>query len=302
MDVALIRLHPELSRRKAREVIEKGQVLLEGLVVRQPGRLVQGGATIEWDANRRALPRARLSLPILYQDEALLVVDKPAGLLVVPSGPGGAAEDTAFSRVLEYARHLEPRRPYAGLVHRLDRDTSGALAFALRAEARRGLIDLFREHRIERRYAAIVEGRPAAARGIVDAPIADAYRGGRRRIARPTEEASPAVTLFTVQERFRGAAWLDVQLETGRQHQIRLHLAHLGLPVLGDRVYRPRGSGPPVVRVERQMLHARLLALRHPLTGEMLRVESPLPRDFQETLAVLRRGSVGAEHRGGRRP
>jgi 23S rRNA pseudouridine1911/1915/1917 synthase len=173
-----------------------------------------------------------------------------------------------------------------GVVHRLDRDTSGALAFALHPKARQALRELFRAHRIERRYTALVSGSPQGDRGIVTLAIRDAYESGRRRVARPGEEAHDAVTRWSVLERFPSAALLDVELGTGRQHQIRIHLAHIALPILGDTVYGPpRGRGTP----GRQMLHARLLAFSHPLTGEGVRAESALPEDFRRALGALRR-------------
>ena len=202
LDLALIARHPELSRRRARDVIEKGQVSVAGREVNEAGYAVGPGADIQWDPNRKAVRRARLSLPILHADETILVLDKPAGLLAVPTAPGLEDEDTAFARVKEYARHLNPRRPYAGIVHRLDRDTSGALAFALSPHARSALRALFREHRMDRRYVALVRGAPAADEGTIDRPIAEAYEGGRRHVARPDEPARPAVTHFRVRERF----------------------------------------------------------------------------------------------------
>ena len=148
LDLRLIALHPELSRRRARDVIEKGQVTVDGAMVREPGQAVGAGARLSWDPHRKALPRARLSLPLLHADEALLIVDKPPGLLSVPSAPEARGEDTALARVQDYVRHLTPGHPYAGVVHRIDRDTSGALAFALSETARQALRRLFREHRI----------------------------------------------------------------------------------------------------------------------------------------------------------
>jgi 23S rRNA pseudouridine1911/1915/1917 synthase len=286
LDLALIRLHPGLSRRRARAAIEKGQVDVDGRVVAEPGHPVAANASIRWDANRKARPRVRSSLPVLHQDEWIVIVDKPPGLLSVPTAPG-TREDTVLARVSEFARHLHPRRPYAAAVHRLDRDTSGALAFALDPRARTALRALFREHRIERRYAALVEGTPRQDAGTVDAPLFDAYQAGRRRVARPGEPAREARTRWSVRERLPGAALLDVELHTGRQHQIRVHLAHVGLPVLGDRVYA-RGEAPRAVAAPRQMLHARRLAFRHPITGEPVSVESPLPADFREVMAGLR--------------
>ena len=286
LDLALIALHPELSRRRARDVIEKGQVTVAGSTVTEAGLEVDPRADIGWDANRKAVRRPRLSLPILYADESVLVLDKPAGLLSVATAPGLEDEDTAVVRVHEYARHLNPRRPYVGVVHRLDRDTSGALAFALTPEARGALRSMFRDHDLDRRYLALVKGVPRADQGRIALPIAEAYEGGRRRIARPGERARDAVTHWTVKERLDGAALLELKLETGRQHQIRLHLGHEGWPIVGDPVY---GAGARTgVRATRQMLHAWLLAFDHPLTGKPVRAESPLPEDFRRALAALR--------------
>jgi len=289
LDLALIRRHPGLSRRRAREVIEKGQVRVEGRTVLDPGQPVGQDGDVDWDPNRKALRRIRSSLPILYEDDTLLVVDKPAGLLTVRTRPGAVGEDTALARVADYVRRLHPRRAYVGVVHRLDRDTSGALAFALSPVARQGLRALFRAHRIERRYAAVVQGEPELPEAVVSAPIHDSYQAGRRRVARPGESSHAALTRYRVVERLDGAALLEVDLETGRQHQIRLHLAHVGLPILGDTLYRPESAGRAPVWPRRQMLHARVLGLTHPLTGKAVRVESPLPEDFLQTLGALRR-------------
>ena len=299
--MALIRAHPGMSRRKAQDVIEKGQVTVDGTTVLDKGRDVPDSATLVWDPNKPARRRARISLPVLYEDETILIVDKPAGLLAVPTSPDAEGEDTTLARVQDYVRHLTPRHPYVGVVHRIDRDTSGALAFALSAAARPPLRELFREHRIERRYAALVRGDPRGERGRVDAPIHDAYEAGRRRVARPGEPSRPALTLWTVVERFVGAALLDVELRTGRQHQIRVHLAHAGIPILGDPVYgRARGApaGGPL-EAPRQMLHARLLAFTHPLLGRAVRAESPPPADFQAVVESLRRLAAGRGGRGG---
>jgi 23S rRNA pseudouridine1911/1915/1917 synthase len=303
LDLALIRRHPELSRRKARAAIEKGQVDVDGEAVVEPGREVAPSAAIRWDVNRKARSRARASLPVLYRDDWLVIVDKPAGLLSVPTTPE-SEEDTVLRRVQEFARHLRPGRPYAAAVHRLDRDTSGALAFALTPKARAPLRDLFRAHRIERRYLALVEGAPRGDRGEVEAPLFEGYEGGRRRVARAGEPGREALTRFSVRERFPGAALLEVELGTGRQHQIRVHLAHVGLPVLGDEVYGPAPAARHVVSAPRQMLHAWRLAFRHPGTGAAVAVESAPPDDFVRVLDVLRRrprASGSAALSGGRR-
>lgn len=290
LDLALSTSRPGMSRRKAREVIEKGQVTVDGALVQESGHTVTPSAVIVWDPNRKALPRARLSLTKLYEDDHLLIVDKPAGLLSVPTS--GAApdegEDTVLARVAAYVRRLRPRAPYVGRVHRLDRETSGALVVALTPETRAGLIRLFSEHRIERVYDALVGGAPRADSGTVDAPIRDTWVRGRRGIARGQEAASEARTHWRVVERFGDAARLAIRLETGRQHQIRAHLAHAGLPILGDSVYARHRlvSGP---RVARPMLHACRLAFVHPATGSKVSATSPTPVDFEQALDALRR-------------
>jgi 23S rRNA pseudouridine1911/1915/1917 synthase len=306
LDLALIGLHPSLSRRRARAAIEKGQVTVDGVRIRAAGHDVAEGAKVDWDPHRKALPRARCSLPILHEDEHVLVIDKPAGLLSVPT-PGRGDEDTALARVRDYVAHLRPPGAFAERVHRLDRGTSGALAFALSREARAGLIPLFRAHRIERRYLALVEGEPDVDRGVVDVPIRDEWVSGRRAVARDPEAGKPARTRWRVRERLGGATLLEVDLDTGRQHQIRVHLAHLGLPVLGDRVYGrsaqgrsgprrppldvgrpPLHVGRPPLHVGRPLLHACRLAFVHPVTGEKVAAGSPLPHDFRRALARLR--------------
>jgi 23S rRNA pseudouridine1911/1915/1917 synthase len=299
LDLALIRRHPGLSRRRARDVVEKGQVTVDGALVREAGRDVAEDAAIRWDPHKKALPRARCSLPILHEDEHVLVVDKPAGLLTVPTAPGAHHEDTALARVRDYAARLHPRGSYAERVHRLDRDTSGALAFALSREARAGLVQAFRAHRIERRYLVIVDGEPRADDGTVDAPLREAWVSGRRGVAHEGEEGRPARTHWHVCERLAGAALLEITLDTGRQHQVRVHLAHVGLPVRGDPVYgRPRAGRPPAAR---PLLHARALAFDHPVTGERVAVSSPLPEDFTRALAALRRAARSGLARPGAR-
>jgi 23S rRNA pseudouridine1911/1915/1917 synthase len=289
LDVALIRKHPELSRRRAREVIEKGQVAVGGQLVLEPGHDVPEDAPLEWDANRKARKRVRSTLVHLYEDERILIVDKPAGLLTVPSAPDARGEDTALARVQEYAARLRPRHPYVGRVHRIDRDTSGAVAFTFDAETRQELIALFSEHRIERRYLALVRGLPREDAGRIDVPLHDEYQAGRRRPARRGEDSREARTHWRVRERFGAAALLELRLETGRQHQIRVHLAHVGHPILGDRVYGPERDPPGAGRVARQMLHAEHLAFEHPWTEAAVSATSPLPADFAAVLAVLRK-------------
>jgi 23S rRNA pseudouridine1911/1915/1917 synthase len=265
--------------------------MVDGELAREPGLAVEATAAIDWNPNRKALPRARLSLPRLFENESVLVIDKPAGLLTVPSAPGKEGEDTARERVFDYVAKLHPRRPFVGVVHRLDRDTSGALAFALTPVAREDLRELFRLHALTRRYLAIVRltAPLAADEGVIDLPVHGDYVEGRRRIARPGEPSLPAVTRYRLRERLGNAALLELELETGRQHQIRLHLASAGWPVLGDAVYGSTRAGGPRLEVGRQMLHAWLLDLTLPRSGGKVRAESEPPEDFRTVLAELRR-------------
>jgi 23S rRNA pseudouridine1911/1915/1917 synthase len=190
-------------------------------------------------------------------------------------------------RAREYARHKLGRQAYVGLLHRLDRGTSGALAVALSREVHAEGRLLFKAHRFERTYLALVAGVPAPAQGTIDRPITADYRGGRRDVAATGAGSLPARTHYQVRERFgTTAALVELTLETGRQHQIRLHMASIGHPVLGDRVYgTARESAKPA---DRPLLHAWRLAFPHPLTGRRIAVEAPMPADFHGRLQQLR--------------
>lgn len=278
LDQRLRREQPEMSWARLRAAIEKGQATVNGAEQRDPGAEVSPRDAVVLDVNRKAVRAARSRFDRLYEDEHVLVLDKPAGLLTVPADREGFPdEDTVLARVREYMERRRGHRGYVGPLHRLDRDTSGALAVALSREAHEAGRELFSAHGFDRQYVALVHGAPVDDAGTIDAPIADAYVAGRRRIAVADEPARPAVTHFVVRERFgTAAALLELTLETGRQHQIRLHLQRLGHPVLGDRVYGPP-DGPPAPR---QMLHAWRLAFPHPITGARIAVEAPVPEDF----------------------
>lgn len=226
-------------------------------------------------------------LVLLHEGRDLIVVNKPAGVLTVPSAPGRAAhEDSMLARARVYAQHKRGRQAYVGMLHRLDRGTSGALAIALGHDVHAAGRRLFAAHRFNRTYLAIVEGVPASDSGTIDRPIAADYQDGRRDVTARGAETLHARTHYRVVERFAKNALVELTLETGRQHQIRIHLASIGHPVSGDRVYgRARESARPT---DRPMLHAATLAFPHPLTGERIAVEAPLPRDFRSRLAQLR--------------
>jgi 23S rRNA pseudouridine1911/1915/1917 synthase len=219
-----------------------------------------------------------LPLEIAFEDEHLLVVDKPAGIVVHPA-PGHATGTLVHGLLGRAAGGDVPERP--GIVHRLDRDTSGLLVVARSEEAYRGLRSLVRRRGLERRYKALVRGRPRSWRGRIEAPIGR-DRHDPTRMSLDTDTPRDAVTHFEVERLLGEHALLDVRLETGRTHQIRVHLAAIGLPVVGDSVY-----GLPEPQLGRQFLHAWRLAFPHPLTGEQIEVESPLPADLQAALARL---------------
>ncbi len=231
--------------------------------------------------------KKRERLVVLYEDDEIMVVNKPAGLLTVPSGPGrGAVEDTLLRRAREYLGRPRGPRPYVGPLHRLDRDTSGALALALTSQAHAAGREMFGAHRFERHYLALVHGMPRPSSGTIDAPIGSRYEGGRRAIARKGELSRRAVTHYTVLQQMRRAALIALELETGRQHQIRAHLEHLGHPIVGDKVY---SAGAARLSASRAMLHAWRLAFDHPLRGAHIAVEADPPEDFLEALDRLQR-------------
>jgi 23S rRNA pseudouridine1911/1915/1917 synthase len=277
-----------LSRRAAREAVRRGRVDVGGATVSEPGADVPADAAIEFHADRPVRRTVRTRLAVLYEDGDVLIVDKPAGLLTVPTE--AREKDTLWTRAIHYLQHRYGGRPYAGIVHRLDRETSGALVFARNRAALHALQDLFRRHAIEREYVALVEGAPPD-RGTFDRDLTRTP-GLRRSVAKSGEEGKRAVTRFETVERLPRATYVSVRPETGRTHQIRVHFAAAGHPILGDRVYGPplKGAGPDApAGPARHLLHARRLGFAHPRSGETVSVESPLPADFREALDTLRR-------------
>ena len=215
--------------------------------------------------------------PIVYEDEHVLVVDKPAGLVVHPGA--GHASGTLVDALADRIAGGDPERP--GVVHRLDRDTSGLIALARSEDAYRRLSELVRERAFERTYLALVRGRPRSRSGRIEAAIGR-DRDDPTRISLDTDTPREAVTLFEVEELWPDYALLRVRLETGRMHQIRVHLAAVDLPVAGDPVY-----GVPAPPLARQFLHATELAFPHPLTGERIEARSELPRELAEFMRSL---------------
>ena len=275
-----------LSRRAARDAVRAGRIDVAGEATDEPGADVPEDVALRYDANRPERRRVRSRVTVLTEDPLFLIVDKPAGLLSVQTPL--RESDTLFSRVLSYLQHRYRGRAWAGVVHRLDKDTSGALVFARTREALHSFQEQFRAHRIEREYVALVEGDVAGG-GVFDAALVR-DRGDRRRgVARPGEPGLHAVTHYRPLERFGIATLVSVRLETGRTHQIRVHFSAAGRPLIGDAVYRRRTGPPQSVAAPRQMLHARTLGFAHPETGKLVRAESPIPADFQAVLDGLRR-------------
>ncbi len=273
-----------LSRRKAQDAIGAGQVDVGPQRVREAGYRVEASSTVTYHPNRRREEAIRLSLPCAFQDEHFAVVDKPPGLLTVPTD-GGSGEDCVLTRLRADLTRVRGPRAYVGALHRLDRGTSGLVAIALSREGHAAGRAAFRDHAFLRRYLALVEGVPEPASGTIDLPIADEYESGQRHIARDEDEPSRhAVTHYKVRERFPHAALLEVELDTGRQHQIRLHLRAIGHPIMGDGVYgrekRPAFGRP--------LLHACKLVFPHPLTGQTIDCQSEPPVDFAAALKRLR--------------
>ena len=284
-----------LSRRAAREAVRSGRVDVDGAATDQPGREVPENARIEFHRDRPQRRRVRTRLSVLYEDDDVLIVDKPAGLLTVPTE--AREKDTLWARALQYLQLRYGGRPYAGIVHRLDKDTSGAVVFARHRGALHALQDRFKTHAIDREYVALVAGSPAES-GTWDADLVR-EPGLRRSIARPGQEGKRAVTRYRTVERFDAAALVSIRPQTGRTHQIRVHFSAAGHPVLGDRVYgdAPSSAAAP----PRQMLHARRLGFPHPRTGEPVAAEAPIPDDFQAALEALRARKKSGPAKPGRR-
>jgi 23S rRNA pseudouridine1911/1915/1917 synthase len=298
LDRWLARAMPELSRARLQAVIVAGGVLVDGRVARPSLRLKAGQSiAVQLPAPQPAVPIAEdIPIAVLHEDRHLLVVDKPAGLVVHPGA--GRVTGTLVNALLHRVRDLSGiggvRRP--GIVHRLDRGTSGLLVVAKDDASHLALSRQFSGRTVEKEYLAVVLGVPRAQEGTIDIPIGrDPVHRQRMSVRAPRGRA--ARSTYRLVEALDGAALLRVRITTGRTHQIRVHLAALGHPVAGDPTYGGRrrpGSGRPEARaaleaLARPALHAARLAFTHPVTGERLSFESPLPADLQSLLVALRR-------------
>ncbi|MGH8135246.1 MAG: 23S rRNA pseudouridine(1911/1915/1917) synthase RluD [Steroidobacteraceae bacterium] len=296
LDQALADALPEYSRSRLKRWIDAGQVRVDGRIPR-PRDAMTGGELVRVDAPREdAIPSRPqpIAISIAWEDASVIVINKPAGLVVHPGA--GNPDGTLQNALLAHDPALV-RLPRAGIVHRLDKDTSGLLIVARTEAARATLVEALAARGIHREYQAVCIGVMTGG-GTVDAPILRHPVDRKRMTVRA--DGRKAVTHYRVIARFRRHTWVRVMLETGRTHQIRLHLAHAGFPLVGDPVYGkrlviPRGATPRLDAAlrgfRRQALHAAKLEFAHPVNGRRIEVEAPLPADFVELVAALAKDS-----------
>ena len=295
LDRALAAAVPTLSRERLKSLIRSGAVEAEGKAVRDPATKVRGE-----EALRLAVPEPTpahneaqdIPLTIVFEDEHLLVVDKPADLVVHPAA--GNFDGTLVNALLHHcAGQLSGiggvARP--GIVHRIDKDTSGLLVVAKTDVAHEGLAKQFAAHSIDRRYLALVNGTPRASEGTVDAPLARSATNRKKIAIVEGQRGKRAVTHWKRLQNLKDAALLECRLETGRTHQVRVHLASLGHPLLGDPVYgrsgKTHGKLLNELQFHRQALHAAELGFTHPVTRRRFSFSSPMPTDMQELFNAL---------------
>lgn len=293
LDQALAILFPDFSRSRLQQWIKQERVTIDG-VVRRPRDKLLGGERVVLEAlieDQVECCPEDIPLDLIYEDDQIIVINKPVGLVVHPAV--GNRDGTLQNALLHHDPDLV-QLPRAGIVHRLDKDTSGLLVVARTLGAHRSLVEQLQERAFKREYRAIVTGVMTAG-GTVDEPIGR-HPTQRTRMA-VNFSGKPAVTHYRVLERFRAHTYLKVQLETGRTHQIRVHLSHIRYPIVGDPVYAGRlrlpAGATEALRDEirgfrRQALHARRLGLTHPVSDEWMEWESPLPDDMEHLLAVLK--------------
>ncbi|GGA33036.1 23S rRNA pseudouridine(1911/1915/1917) synthase RluD [Dyella nitratireducens] len=294
-DQALAEMFPDYSRSRLTGWIKAGAVTLDGAPA-APRHLLKGGEQVRLEAELEvevsSAPEA-IDLDLVHEDDHLLVLNKPAGLVVHP-GAGNPA-----GTLLNALLHHDPKLaelPRAGIVHRLDKDTSGLMVVAKTLATHTALVDMLSRHDVERQYEAIVLGALIAG-GTVDAPIGRHHSDRLRQAVRDEEDGKHAVTHYRLRERFRTHSLIQCNLETGRTHQIRVHMAHIGHPLVGDPLYGgslklPKRATPELVTAlrgfRRQALHAERLSFEHPVTGEALSFESARPEDVNALIMTLR--------------
>ena len=289
LDAHLAAAHPAISRSRWKQLIEEGQVALNGKPILKTNTALSPGDELRCvlpDPAPAGLVATDIPLDILYEDADLIVLNKPAGLVVHPA-PGHAA-DTLVNALLHHCADLQgiggELRP--GIVHRLDKDTSGVLVVAKNEQAVANLVAQFSAHTVEKEYLALVWGAPKKSSGTIELPI------GRHPVHRKkmaiVAKGRPAVTRYETLVAMPLASLLRVRIETGRTHQIRVHMAHLGHPVVGDATYgRARHGLPADLEIPRQMLHAHRLKIAHPRDGRPMEFIAPPPADFLAAQKIL---------------
>jgi len=297
LDAWLARKLPDLSRARLQALIAEGAVTVDGAPTRASSR-VRAGQRVEVAVPelQPATPQAEdFSLDVVYEDEHLLVVDKPAGLVVHPGA--GTPSGTLVNALLHHVRDLSGiggvLRP--GIVHRLDRGTSGLIVVAKSDEAHRGLAAQFASRAVDKQYLAVAHGVPRPRSGTIDAPIGR-HPVQRKKMSTAATRGRAARSSYAVEDALDGAALLRVRIHTGRTHQIRVHLASIGHPIVGDATYGGArasssvgaGARAAIAAFPRPALHAAALSFDHPVTGVRLSFEAPLPEDLARLLAALR--------------
>jgi 23S rRNA pseudouridine1911/1915/1917 synthase len=293
LDQCLAEVFPDYSRSKLQTWIKAGRVLVDGEIMKGREKL-DGGEEIELDAEaERVIEYAPQEIPldIIHEDDALLIVNKPAGLVVHPAV--GNWDGTLVNALLNHAPSLDTL-PRAGIVHRIDKDTSGLLMVAKTLQAHNSLVEQLQERSIHREYLALVKGWMTAG-GTVDEPIGR-HPVDRKRNAVVRRGGKEAITHYRLEQRFKRHTLIRVKLETGRTHQIRVHMSHINYPLVGDQVYggrfqMPADCSPALAEAlrnfKRQALHAAKLGLEHPETGEYCEWEQAIPEDMKNLLKLL---------------
>lgn len=297
LDQCLAEMFPDYSRSKLQTWVKDGRVQVDG--EQRKGRdKLDGGEEIELDAEAEQVVEydpEDIPLDIFYEDESLLIVNKPAGLVVHPAV--GNWTGTLVNALLNHAPELDTL-PRAGIVHRIDKETSGLLMVAKTLQAHNNLVEQLQERSITREYLALVKGWMTAG-GTVDAPIGRHPVDRKRNAVR--RDGKEAVTHYRLEQRFKRHTLIRVKLETGRTHQIRVHMAHINYPLVGDQVYggrfqMPANCSPDLAEAlrnfKRQALHATKLGLEHPETGAYLEWDLPMPEDMQNLLALLAKNEL----------
>jgi 23S rRNA pseudouridine1911/1915/1917 synthase len=287
LDQLLSSLLPELSRAYCKKLITQGQIFLNDEVVSKAGYTLKEGDLLRWEIPEPApldILAEAIALDIVYEDPHLLVINKPVGLVVHPGA--GHTSGTLVNALLHHCSDLSGiggvERP--GIVHRLDKETSGLLVVAKHDQAHRHLSEQLQSRDMKRIYWALAETGFSEFQGVIDAPI-DRHPVDRQRMA-VIEDGRQARTHWVVLEALKGYTLVELQLDTGRTHQIRVHLKHIHHPIVGDKVYGSTRKHP--FKVERPLLHARFLRFFHPVSGEALAFEAPVPEDFARILAIVR--------------